>query len=1544
MLRTLASVCVVGLILNPIAKLTAAPPDAALSQSEQEALKTLDPELAAECLKLAAEVESWRKELEQFQKAVKAARVAAAGKLEDALRDEQCKLVVKIGQELLKRSPEFRELIALSAKVEQQIQAYERKTAERKQAAVALADELTKAVETLRSLQNPARFARDFLESEVKAKYLNEPYDFGDIRLRITQRDFRKSLFSPDADLTVSLEYSTIGYEVKARGLYFQYRAGELPRVCTDKMKVETSSLDALANTAIKSLGDALPDWGLPIQIKNPRVSGFDDPDPSKRGALSFRVVVSFGELFDIKPANLISAEGDVTVHLNGKVELGPDGIKAGIQIKTPLPPTPFMLDGYVLQLRPQNPDKQVTIGTWLATSAGKEALSLKVEISIGFPITTRGITIVGTLLCANVEIGTIEARITKEAITGKLRLPSEGSPIPKSVVNAEFDMRLDKTGFVSKGMASLFSLAEMQMDMMLKFDGEASLTAKQSLKLLGSAVDSNLDIKIEKGFKRAHLQANLMADVDLKFRRVKTSVAIDAMWPRRPAVFVKARSAGMEVNLELDDLAPAELQRRLAEEFLKQADQWQDMALEALADLEKDGHRLLAKADKQFRDDLARGARNAGLDRVSTGNPVIDQRLGELAKDGKYAIAWGAKSREKSGQWLSDVRQNPGGTLTGSLKSLQADLSDLGSKLSEELDPTVKRRQREKKKKLEEEIAKAELQLREHQEREKAADDQLRALVQALNGGAGVIDRPAPPVKPGEPRPERVTALRIDCENAVSDVVDGTKDGMVAFLFYAQGFAVGPNGRRSDSEVKSGTIRFSQLLDPRARPRARIQLPNFRHGSELPAYQLLFDRLADLIERLVPGCEVEGRQYEKFVVVENTTQEKVRVWVQAETRLEGRADWRWLPAGPGSAAHAYSLVLAPGERRQVERETEGARGSALSARRIRYWAESENGRIWNGYASQDLWMVPPAPPDGRRYYSAATKLLHVVTLTPSDGKRTPGERVVLIRNRTTHTLSVWAQADAVKSDGALASSTAGPVTIEPGAVALMRKSDGWMLRGTSVKVWANDQRDQALRWLTYKTQSLGIRDTSDQAAETPSVVELVFEIPTVPTMTTGDNAARRLVYRLPADTVHVPALVRRTAVQAEAALTAIGLRWRYPTAAMPTDTVIAVHPNQWVATKSEVSLTTAVDVPPVKDLSAQIARDRLEKLQIGVRTRTVQRPTTDANLVGRVLVASQSAVGPKPRPVSVDLELISYVVATVRVPPLSGLTWQEAEPKLRHAGLKWRWLNTPEGGRVEGTAPAAGTEVRIGDTVVVRFPAPRPKQIQAPDLVGLSLEAARTQAQALGLHVRVAGSTTSPESNPAFVNKNSVTRQGLPAGQLVNVGTTIDVHMVTFVPPPAPKQVQVPFFVEDSIEAARNRANALGLRVRVAGSSTRPASNPGMVNMNMVRSQGIPAGQLVLVGTTIDVHVVTFVAPPPPRQVNVPSFIDDTLPTAQARAAALGLRVRVVSSSTRPAANPGMVNRNMVTSQGIPAGQLVNVGTTIDVQMVTFIAPRLKG
>lgn len=113
----------------------------------------------------------------------------------------------------------------------------------------------------------------------------------------------------------------------------------------------------------------------------------------------------------------------------------------------------------------------------------------------------------------------------------------------------------------------------------------------------------------------------------------------------------------------------------------------------------------------------------------------------------------------------------------------------------------------------------------------------------------------------------------------------------------------------------------------------------------------------------------VEGEkavQDERFLRVENNTKEKVQLYVQVRTKVEG-GEWAWLPGDPKTEEKAFAFELEAGQVVDLKIEEQ-----QLSASRVHIWAESETQK-WNDFQKKDLWLVPEKDVNGKHRYMAPT-------------------------------------------------------------------------------------------------------------------------------------------------------------------------------------------------------------------------------------------------------------------------------------------------------------------------------------------------------------------------------------------------------------------------------------------------------------------------------------------------------------------------------------------------------------------------------------------
>lgn len=123
--------------------------------------------------------------------------------------------------------------------------------------------------------------------------------------------------------------------------------------------------------------------------------------------------------------------------------------------------------------------------------------------------------------------------------------------------------------------------------------------------------------------------------------------------------------------------------------------------------------------------------------------------------------------------------------------------------------------------------------------------------------------------------------------------------------------------------------------------------------------------------------------------------------------------------------------------------------------------------------------------------------------------------------------------------------------------------------------------------------------------------------------------------------------------------------------------------------------------------------------------------------------VPKDSLIGTDPKtnrklpPESTIILVISDGPKPIPVPSIAGKSFDEASAALKAAGFnparRDDFSDSVPNGSIIGTDPAAGTEIQRGSTVTISV-SKGPELVNVPNVVGLSVEAASTQLEAVGL------------------------------------------------------------------------------------------------------------------------------------------------------------------------------------------------------------------
>jgi hypothetical protein len=1246
--------------------------DTPLTADQQQLLETLDPQLAQECVQVAQQLDGWRKDIaavrrvltnpppakEDVDRAWKVAEALAkrSGAFKKAVRfaDALDKRFKKVEAEVQAAQYDPNNLLNLSeddfrAKVRAEVRA---------RLVGPLLDDLKPVLDWIDAAKDPAQFAKNFVESEL-TKYLDNPYPVGDdFKLRVSKQDYKKSLFAKDAGLVVTLEYKG-GVRVKATGLYFRYRKGQLPEPVFDKtrMQVDASGLaSALTGTALKAIADNLPDLG-PISLKGqPTFSGFDGGKP---GSISFRIAVNFSQLADFGLDQLPSAEGDITLSANGKAKLASLQVTIPDAVTVPVGPA-LALQGGAVEVRPDDKKETVRIKTRIISAAGgKESLSMKCTAAFGFPITKTGIHFTGQLVAGDqAPVGTVEAWLTKEKLKVHLTAPDPTSPVAKlAPYKIDCTGQMDVKGLTAKGtIEALYGAGKMDMDLFIGTNGYGSFTVSDNLDLGPVKAQGSLQASFRPGLSHLTVDGCITLEVGTDYFDVLQAVVkLHAETSPKPVIVASASVGPVTLECKVGNF------KELYDALKKSIQQGRAQVYDYLAQRERAAGKYGAEREAALRNAISDLAKKNGLDHVSIdGGGPIDKALGDAAANAKRLGGMAADARDQLGGMAADGRKNvenglsqldptnPGGAVGQVFGGGGGGIFGRGD-ISEPLnvgkvfgltggfDHAVNDANKDLHKFLDD-VA-----------RRRAMNARLNKLAAAL---ASVNLHKKQHGRSGEAAELR---LRID---RVKAHPDGASDAVVTFFVQtcsfrqkidAHGSAQKP-ATAADGRV--GEIRIAGLFG-KGKPRATVNVPKLANQAPWDAEALLRDHLAELVERNLPTSEFGGRFEERALAVHNGSPEPITVWLQVESKADG-GKWSWLPSGRGEERPAFRFTVPAHQTVPLKC---GESPVALHSLRARLWAESESGLVWGQYMRTDLLLVDEKDDGGEHRYFSDRMQYFVFTFNAAKGPRVLHERLISVRNDTAEPLLVNLRAHTHDYEGkAIQDSTGKPARVEPGKTLRLRHPGGLALRGSEVQVWAEDAGGHSFRWVKHEKAPVALTDKNGYRGEAIGTALFVFEASAKAGAGAPALNAAQATFALPADQVKVPAVTKETVAAAAAALQKVGLRAAPPRNAGPKDTVLKQEPaaGTWHPPGTEVVLTTANSTP---------------------------KPNPD-----------------KPKP------------AMVKVPAVEGKSFAEAKKLLEEEGLAWKTVNPPENGTVTKVTPAVGTMVNRGETVVLTFPTQKAK------------------------------------------------------------------------------------------------------------------------------------------------------------------------------------------------------------------------------------------
>lgn len=286
--------------------------------------------------------------------------------------------------------------------------------------------------------------------------------------------------------------------------------------------------------------------------------------------------------------------------------------------------------------------------------------------------------------------------------------------------------------------------------------------------------------------------------------------------------------------------------------------------------------------------------------------------------------------------------------------------------------------------------------------------------------------------------------------------------------------------------------------------------------------------------------------------------------------------------------------------------------------------------------------------------------------------------------------------------------------------------------------------------------------------------------------------------------------------------------------------------------------------------------------------------------------------------------------VALIVVPDVRGLRQEDAEARLRAAGLVPGAISSSPGPGAVGTVyhqePQQNTSVPHGTTFTLQLVAPAKKPTSSngetensdaelyrtvPKLIGLTPNAASDLLARFNLQLgRVSKGTGNTSPGTIYAQKPT-------AGSLVRVGSGIEVAIVDNpVAPPPPPVVYVPYLIGQTQKVAEELLTRQGLNLGNIVTVTASA-RPGTVFAQFP----LPNTKVVQ-GTQVNLSI----AQPGKPTVPVPDLLHRDIDSARAVLSQVGLQIGELT--TEQSDNPA----NSITAQSPEAGTLVVRGTVVNV------------
>ena len=870
-----------------------------------------------------------------------------------------------------------------------------------------------------------------------------------------------------------------------------------------------TTNLQALGQAQItKAANEVLATIDGPVTVKNFEFTDFG----TSNAGLKCQVEVNLGEILPLK------ARGDVLLTTDGKLHWV-KALNMTYQCTPPIPvgSTPLGIHEIRGQWDPEakkagGSNRQLTVQTIMSTVAAKTDDAVALEVSIAFDFPVKVIDIDGKVTLGHNSIGDVWGTLdlSRAEAEAEFKIPGDGSVIPKSVFAMTGKTKITREGLDSVGNARLFGKDVDKSHLFIGTDGHGRFTA-ESCQVCGVDVAPSLEVGFQRGFSEVWARAVFGTNVDLGLvSLLDVSVEVEANTKSEPSpVHVVANAWGERISFHLPTLTALD-QAALLRAIQEHMPDLYDAMLEVMAHAEADARKALAKAEKDFKEEISRAVSSPGFAAVRTGNADLDRTLGEISEAGKKAGGELAEQRKQIHETLTALGNNPGGTVADMTDTL---VSNVSSALSNPLDT----------------LSGAlgggggggggssgpSREAIEQQVREAKVEQGLREFREQLNRVA--VTRATPPdfrIEGGN-RYSDESQLRVQFRNAASDLL-GKEGVTVALLVSTSGFRSTINTRKSNQlqAASDGRPAYVQIdgfvSDEKRRPRARIVVPKLKDASSFNAQRIAHYELQRLIELYLPDIDIQGPKtyVESQLAVYNLCKEPITVWVQGRWRKVDNAHfvWQWAPGNPGSR-EAYRFSIDPGETELLEiaarfpdpDSTLDNEARPLTASCVRLWAESESGERWMTHFDKDLWLVPPEPGmEETRGYFADQIRTYTHVIEPKSGTRIFDERLVVMTNKTREPLKVQLRYRATEG-GETAWRTAHDLTIPPGGSEFPKTSEGMRVRASQVQFSA---RSDHLFFGAYSQNILPLVGGADGQrlyhADKIGQFEHVFESPVV--------------------------------------------------------------------------------------------------------------------------------------------------------------------------------------------------------------------------------------------------------------------------------------------------------------------------------------------------------------------------------------------------------------------------------------------------------------